>query len=90
MVEILLILRLNLGSKVALLKSNRVMSKRLDHLLHQNAIWSKAMNPFQLAFSPHDPKNLRSTITSLGVLVHNGKRKITDTNKSKIPEGNKL
>lgn len=56
------------------------MSKRLDHLLHQNAIWSKSVNPFQLSFTPYDPKNIRSTITSLGVLVHNGKRKI-NTNK---------
>ena len=51
------------------------MSKRLDHLLHQNAIWSKAVNPFQLTFTPYDPRNVRSTITSLGVLVQNGKKK---------------
>jgi len=56
------------------------MTKRLDHLLHQNAIWSKAINPFQLAFSSHDPKNVRSTITSLGVLVQNGKKKLNNNN----------
>lgn len=59
--------------------SNRVMTKRLDHLLHQNAIWSKAINPFQLTFTPYDPKNVRSTITSLGVLTQNGKKKINHT-----------
>jgi len=72
---------LTTGSKTALVTSNRVMTKRLDHLLHQNAIWSKAINPFQLSFTPYDPKNIRSTITSLGVLVQNGKKKITN-NKS--------
>ncbi|CAM4769836.1 unnamed protein product [Rotaria magnacalcarata] len=77
---------LTTSSKMAILKSNRVMNKRLDHLLHQNAIWSKAINPFQLKFSPNDPKNIRSTITSLGVLVHNGKRKITNNNKIILPE----
>ena len=76
-----------LGSKTALLTSNRVMTKRLDHLLHQNAIWSKAVNPFQLTFSPHDSKNIRSTITSLGVLVQNGKRKFTPTNRSVFSQG---
>lgn len=65
-----------------MLTSNRVMTKRLDHLLHQNAIWSKAVNPFQLAFAPHDTKNIRSTITSLGVLVQNGKKKSMNTNRS--------
>ncbi|CAF1301205.1 unnamed protein product [Adineta steineri] len=69
---------LTTGSKTALLTSNRVMSKRLDHLLHQNAIWSKPVNPFQLTFSPYDPKNIRSTITSLGTLVQNGKKKINN------------
>ena len=67
--------KMNLGSKMALLKSNRVMSKRLDHLLHQNTMWSKAVNPFQLSFSPHDPNRVRSMITSLGVLVQNGKKR---------------
>jgi len=62
------------------------MTKRLDHLLHQNAIWSKAINPFQLSFTPYDPKNIRSTITSLGVLVQNGKKKINN-NKSIFPHG---
>jgi len=60
------------------------MTKRLDHLLHQNAIWSKAINPFQLTFTPYDPKNIRSTITSLGVLVQNGKKKINNTNNKSI------
>lgn len=69
---------LTTSSKLALLKSNRVMTKRLDHLLHQNAIWSKAISPFQLTFTAHDPKNIRSTITSLGVLVQSGKRKYTN------------
>jgi hypothetical protein len=55
------------------------MSKRLDNLLHQNSIWSKAINPFQLSFTPYDPKNIRPTITSLGVLIQNGKKKITNT-----------
>ena len=68
------------------------MNKRLDHLLHQNAIWSKATNPFQLSFTPYDPKNIRSTITNLGVLVHNGKRKINNNNnnntKSVFPQNN--
>ncbi len=73
-----------LGSKTALLASNRIMSKRLDHLLHQNAIWSKAVNPFQLTFSPYDPKNIRSTITSLGVLVQNGKKKLNNNNNKYI------
>ncbi|CAF0861993.1 unnamed protein product [Adineta ricciae] len=66
---------LTTGSKTAFLTCNRVMSKRLDHLLHQNAIWSKAVNPFQLTFTPYDPRNIRSTITSLGVLVQNGKKR---------------
>ncbi|CAF1467005.1 unnamed protein product [Rotaria magnacalcarata] len=52
---------LTTSSKMAILKSNRVMNKRLDHLLHQNAI-------------------------CLGVLVHNGKRKITNNNKIILPE----
>jgi hypothetical protein len=64
------------------------MNKRLDHLLHQNAIWSKATNPFQLSFTPYDPKNIRSTITNLGVLVHNGKRKIHNDTKSIFPQNN--
>lgn len=84
------VIRIELGSKTALLTSNRVMTKRLDHLLHQNAIWSKAVNPFQLTFSPHDSKNVRSTITSLGVLVQNGKRKFTPTNRSVFPQGKNL
>jgi hypothetical protein len=58
------------------------MSKRLDHLLHQNAIWSKAINPFQLTFSPYDPKNICSTITSLGVLAQNGKKKLNNNNNN--------
>ena len=77
----------DIDSKLALLKSNRVMTKRLDHLLHQNAIWSKTANPFQLTFSPYDPKNVRSTITSLGIIIHNGKRKINN-NRSRLLEGN--
>jgi hypothetical protein len=60
---------------MALLTSNRVMSKRLDYLLHQNSIWSKAIHPFQLQFTPHDPKNVRSTLTNLGVLIQNGKKR---------------
>lgn len=75
------------GSKTALLTSNRVMTKRLDHLLHQNAIWSKAVNPFQLTFAPHDAKNIRSTITSLGVLVQNGKKKSTPTDRPIVIQG---
>jgi hypothetical protein len=66
------------------------MNKRLDHLLHQNAMWSKAINPFQLSFTSYDPKNIRPSITSLGVLVHNGKRKINTTttnNKSIFSQG---
>lgn len=70
----------SLGSKMALLTSNRVMSKRLDNLLHQNTIWSKTINPFQLAFAPHDPKHTRSALSSLGVLVHSGKKKPTHQN----------
>jgi hypothetical protein len=74
----------SIGSKTAILTSNRVMTKRLDHLLHQNAIWSKAINPFQLTFTPYDPRNIRSTITSLGVLVQNGKKKINNNNIKSI------
>ena len=77
---------LTTSSKVALLKSNRVMSKRLDHLLHQNAIWSKAISPFQLSFTAYDPKNIRSTIANLGVLVQNGRKKFTN-NKSTFSQG---
>lgn len=77
---------LTTSSKVALLKSNRVMSKRLDHLLHQNAIWSKAISPFQLSFTAYDPKNIRSTIANLGVLVQNGRKKFTN-NKSTFAQG---
>lgn len=80
----LIIFRFQIGSKTALLTSNRVMTKRLDHLLHQNAIWSKAINPFQLTFTPYDPKNIRSTITSLGVLVQNGKKKINTYSHGKL------
>lgn len=60
------------------------MTKRLDHLLHQNAIWSKAINSFQLTFTPYDPKNIRSTITSLGVLIQNGKKKINTFSHGKL------
>ena len=74
---------LSLGSKMALLTSNRVMSKRLDHLLHQNTIWSKAINPFQLAFVPHETKTTRS---ALGVLIHNGKKKSIQE-KPVVPQG---
>ncbi|UJR10106.1 hypothetical protein I4U23_014328 [Adineta vaga] len=77
---------LTTGSKTALLTSNRIMTKRLDHLLHQNSVWSKAVNPFQLNFTPYDPKNIRSTITSLGVLVQNGRKKITNNNRPGFPE----
>ena len=60
---------------MALLTSNRLMSKRLDQLLHQNVIWSKTVNAFQLTFTPYDPNNIRSALTSLGVLIQNGKRR---------------
>lgn len=56
------------------------MSKRLDHLLHQNALWSKSITPFQLSFSPNDPKTTRSTITNLGVLIQNGRKKVVQSN----------
>ena len=63
------------------------MSKRLDHLLHQNTIWSKTVNAFQLTFTPYDPNNIRSALTSIGVLIQNGKRR-TAANHAVFSQGN--
>jgi len=67
------------GSKMALLKSNRVLTKRLDHLLQRNVVWTKLSSPFQLTFSPYN-----STVTNLGTLAQNGKKNTNQ--KEKEPE----